>query len=84
MRKYKILWVDDEIEMLRAHILFLKEKGNDVLIIMEFEMPHHIQHHLIQTVVNDLLGKGHCPSTGETAIRTNWVMEEMTKNYYSK
>ncbi|PID59521.1 MAG: response regulator [Ignavibacteriae bacterium] len=29
-KKYKILWVDDEIEMLRAHILFLKEKGYDV------------------------------------------------------
>ncbi|MCB0731609.1 MAG: bifunctional response regulator/alkaline phosphatase family protein [Ignavibacteriae bacterium] len=30
MRKYKILWVDDEIEMLRPHILFLQEKGYDV------------------------------------------------------
>jgi len=26
----KILWVDDEIEHLRAHILFLKEKGYDI------------------------------------------------------
>ncbi|MBK7106191.1 MAG: bifunctional response regulator/alkaline phosphatase family protein [Ignavibacteriae bacterium] len=30
MKKYKILWVDDEIEMLRSHILFLNEKGYDV------------------------------------------------------
>lgn len=30
MRKYKILWVDDEIEMLKPHILFLEEKGYDV------------------------------------------------------
>jgi CheY-like chemotaxis protein len=28
--KGKILWVDDEIELLRPHILFLKEKGYDV------------------------------------------------------
>lgn len=49
-----------------------------------FELPQHIQQLLIQTVVNDLLGKGECPSTGDTAIRTNWVMEEMTKSYYSK
>jgi DNA-binding response OmpR family regulator len=28
--KIKILWVDDEIEHLRAHILFLKEKGYHV------------------------------------------------------
>lgn len=26
----KILWVDDEIEMLRSHVLFLKDKGYDV------------------------------------------------------
>ncbi|MBD3168985.1 MAG: response regulator [candidate division Zixibacteria bacterium] len=28
--KKKILWVDDEIDQLQAHILFLKEKGYDV------------------------------------------------------
>jgi CheY-like chemotaxis protein len=27
MRKIRILWVDDEIEVLRSHILFLQEKG---------------------------------------------------------
>ena len=26
----KILWVDDEIEHLKPHILFLREKGYDV------------------------------------------------------
>ncbi len=30
LNKGKILWVDDEIELLRPHILFLKEKGYDV------------------------------------------------------
>ena len=25
-----ILWVDDEIELLKAHIIFLKNKGYDV------------------------------------------------------
>ena len=59
------------------------EKSNGLSETFEFEMPYHIQQPLIQTVVDDLLGKGNCPSTGETAIRTNWVMEEMTKNYYS-
>ncbi len=33
MKKYKILWVDDEIEMLRPHILFLNEKGYDVTTV---------------------------------------------------
>ena len=26
----KILWIDDEIDLLRPHILYLKEKGYDV------------------------------------------------------
>ena len=27
---YKILWADDEIDLLKPHILFLKAKGYDV------------------------------------------------------
>ena len=30
MSKIRILWADDEIDMLKAHIIFLKEKGYDV------------------------------------------------------
>ena len=30
MNKTKILWVDDEVEFLQPHILFLQEKGYDV------------------------------------------------------
>ncbi|GAB4184924.1 MAG: response regulator [Calditrichia bacterium] len=26
----RVLWIDDEIELLKPHIIFLKEKGNDV------------------------------------------------------
>jgi CheY-like chemotaxis protein len=33
MKQYKILWIDDEIEMLRSHILFLTEKGYDVTTV---------------------------------------------------
>ena len=50
---------------------------------MTFDLPKHIQQPLIETIVHDLLGKGTCHSTGLSAIRTNWVMEEMTKNYYT-
>ena len=30
MKKIRILWTDDEIDLLRAHILFLEEKGYEV------------------------------------------------------
>ncbi len=28
-----LLWVDDEIELLRAHILFLEKKGYEVITV---------------------------------------------------
>jgi len=43
--------------------------------------PPHVQQPLIQTVVDDLLGIGRCPSTGVSAARTSWVMDEMLKEY---
>ncbi len=40
-----------------------------------FKMPKHIQQPLIQTIVDDLLGKGHAASTGVSGARTNRIME---------
>ncbi len=37
--------------------------------------PEHIQEPLIQMIVNELLGKGVCPSKGESAVLTNWFMD---------
>ena len=31
MDKIKILWADDEIDLLKPHILFLEDKGYEVL-----------------------------------------------------
>lgn len=47
--------------------------------VFEYELPNHIQHYLIQSVVEDLLGRGSCPSTGQTAARTNQIMENICK-----
>ena len=43
--------------------------------MLKFEAPEHVQQALIQTVVDELLGKGKCPSTGESALRTDRVLE---------
>jgi predicted dehydrogenase len=42
-----------------------------------FELPQHIQHCLIEKIVGELLGSDKSPSTGVTAARTNWVMEQI-------
>lgn len=60
-------------------VTLLTEAGAEDFII---EQPRPIQRHLIQAVVEELLGKGTAPSTGETALRTNLVMDELVKGYY--
>jgi len=47
----------------------------------DIEYPQHIQQPLIQTVVDDLNGVGRCPSTGESAARTTWVMDQILKDF---
>ena len=42
--------------------------------------PLHVQQGLIQTIVDELLGKGKCPSTGITASRTSRLLDEIIKN----
>jgi predicted dehydrogenase len=46
--------------------------------------PPHVQQPLIQTVVDHLNGGAGCPSTGETAMRTTWVMEQILAAYYGR
>ncbi len=47
-----------------------------------FTNPYRIQQPLIQTVVNELLERGTCPSTGESAARTSLVMDRVLSDYY--
>ena len=48
------------------------------------ETPAHVQQPLIQTIVDELNGVGICPSTGESAARTTWVMDEVLKEYRAR
>jgi 1,5-anhydro-D-fructose reductase (1,5-anhydro-D-mannitol-forming) len=53
--------------------------------VSSFAIPHprHVQQPLIQTVVDELGGRGKCPSTGVSAARTCWVMDEALRRYRS-
>jgi predicted dehydrogenase len=48
-----------------------------------FTNPENIQFNLIQQVVDTLLGKTACVSTGVSAARTSFVLEEIVKDYYA-
>ncbi|MBN1993856.1 MAG: Gfo/Idh/MocA family oxidoreductase [Anaerolineae bacterium] len=43
--------------------------------------PLHVHQPLTQTIVDELNGLGHCPSTGESGARTNWVMDQLLEEY---
>ena len=49
-----------------------------------FRNPENIQFNLIRTVVEALRGKGECPSTGVSALRTNKVLEDVVNDYYRR
>lgn len=51
------------------------EKGKEVIAVPD--PPEHVAQPLIQTITDELLGKGRCLSTGESGMRTDWVMERL-------
>ena len=56
------------------HSVTLELDGKQKELIC-FEIPVHIQQPLIQSIVDELLGNGQCPSTGISGARTNRIME---------
>lgn len=82
----------DEFEIIgtRGNIRFstftfqpIQVKSSDGESTYEFPRPAHIQKDLIQRVVNHLLGKDDCPSTGLTAARTTKVISHLLNPFYS-
>jgi predicted dehydrogenase len=47
-----------------------------------FRNPPHVHQPLIQTIVDELRGRGKCESTGESGARASWVMERCLEGYY--
>jgi predicted dehydrogenase len=47
-----------------------------------FDRPPHVQSNLMKKIVASLRGEGEAPSTGQSAARTNRVLDEMVENYY--
>jgi predicted dehydrogenase len=50
--------------------------------LLEISHPAHVQQPLIQSVVNELLGRTSCPSTAHSARRTSAVMDAALASYY--
>lgn len=73
-----------EITGTDGHILFSTFDFKPIIMensqkkrVYEFPRPDHIQMDHIQTVVDHILGKGECPSTGATAARTRYLIDQI-------
>lgn len=45
----------------------------------EFTRPEPIQQAMIQSITDELLGRGQCPGTGVSGARTTWAMEKILR-----
>jgi 1,5-anhydro-D-fructose reductase (1,5-anhydro-D-mannitol-forming) len=47
--------------------------------VYDIRNPPHVHQPLIQMIVDELRGRGECPSTGESAARTSWVLDQCVR-----
>ena len=50
--------------------------------LYRFRNPPHVHQPLIQTIVDELRGRGRCESTGESGARSAWVTDRCLEGYY--
>ena len=62
--------------------IILKRNDNEEKIAAP--NPPHVHQPLIQTIVDELCGKGQCTSTGASGARASWVMDQCLITYYGE
>lgn len=62
--------------------LMLREGGHEE--VLPFANPPHVHQPLVQTVVDELLGRGRCESTGRSGARASWAMDQCLAGYYGR
>jgi 1,5-anhydro-D-fructose reductase (1,5-anhydro-D-mannitol-forming) len=49
--------------------------------VLSMRNPPHVHQPLVQTIVDELHGRGRCDSTGESAARASWAMDRCLRRY---
>lgn len=78
----------NEIVGSKGRLLFSTSQPLPIRIVRNDEVeeipvgdPPHVHQPLIQTIVDELNGRGRCPSTGVTAARTAQVMDDILREF---
>ena len=80
--RLEISGTDGQIECSVFEDAPVRLKNSHGVYALEHEKILHVQQPLIQTAVDELLGRGSCPSTGVSACRTAHVMDRALAAYY--
>ncbi len=59
----------------------LSRGGSDAFEEVPVGDPPHVTQPLVETIIAEMNGRGTCPSTGDTAARTTWVIDEILKEF---
>jgi 1,5-anhydro-D-fructose reductase (1,5-anhydro-D-mannitol-forming) len=52
--------------------------------LYRFRNPPHVHQPLVQSIVDELRGRGQCESTGESGARSAWVTDRCVESYYKE
>ena len=73
----EIIGANGRIRFSTSMAVPIRVTRGDVVREIPLVDPPHVHQPLIQSIVDEMNGKGNCPSTGDSAARTAWVMDEM-------
>ena len=63
-----------------ADVVVRRAAGDEVHAVRN---PPHVHQPLIQTIVDEIHGRGRCESTGESGARASWVMDRCVAGFHS-
>lgn len=66
-----------------ADVVVRPSSGEDSAQTLRLRNPPHVHQPLIESIVDELSGRGRCDSTGESAARTSWVMDRCLEAFYA-
>jgi len=77
----EIVGADGRIQFSMTRPVPIRVLHGDSIEEIRVADPPHVHQPLIQTIVDEMNGQGHCPSSGESAARTTWAIDEILREY---
>jgi predicted dehydrogenase len=77
----EIVGANGRIRFSTTRAIPIRVMRGDAVEEIPIDDPPHVHQPLIQSIVDELNGEGKCASTGISAARTSWVVDEVLRDY---